>query len=78
MGSPGMYKQAIETAGSTDPSAVRDALADTSSVYDCVTGSFSLDSTGTPTKGASIISFVSDGTKVTTKLVDVVKSLPAS
>jgi len=73
-----MYKQAIETAGSTDPSAVRDALADTSSVYDCVTGSFSLDSTGTPTKGASIISFVSDGTKVTTKLVDVVKSLPAS
>lgn len=73
-----MYKQAIETAGSTDPSAVRKALADTSSVYDCVTGSFSLDSTGTPTKGASIISFVSDGSKVTTKLVDVVKSLPAS
>lgn len=71
-----MYKQAIETAGSADPAAVRDALADTSVVYDCVTGSFSLDETGTPTKGASIISFTSDGTSVTTKLVDVVKELP--
>lgn len=71
-----MYKQAIETAGSAEPDKVRDALADTSAVYDCVTGSFSLDNTGTPTKGASIISFTSDGTKVTTKLVDVVKSLP--
>lgn len=71
-----MYKQAIEKAGSADPAAVRDALADTSAVYDCVTGSFSLDETGTPTKGASIISFTSDGTSVTTKLVDVVKELP--
>lgn len=71
-----MYKQAIETAGSAEPDKVRDALADTSAVYDCVTGKFSLDDTGTPTKGASIISFTSDGTKVTTKLVDVVKSLP--
>lgn len=71
-----MYKQAIESAGSADPAAVRDALADTSAVYDCVTGSFSLDETGTPTKGASIISFTSDGSSVTTKLVDVVKKLP--
>ena len=71
-----MYKQAIETAGSTDPTAVRDALADTSAVYSGVTGTFSLDETGTPTKGASIISFTSDGTSVTTKLVDVVTELP--
>ena len=73
-----MYKQAIEKAASTDPKAVRDALADTSAVYEGVTGTFSLDESGTPAKGASIISFTSDGTKVTTKLVDVVKELPAA
>jgi len=71
-----MYKQAIEKAKSTEPQAVRDALADTTAVYTGVTGTFSLDSTGTPAKGASIISFTSDGTSVTTKLVDVVKELP--
>jgi len=71
-----MYKQAIETAGTADPEAVRDALADTSAVYTCVTGTFSLDGTGTPAKGAAIISFTSDGTSVTTKLVDTVTSLP--
>lgn len=73
-----MYKQAIEAAGSADPKAVRDALADTTAVYSGVTGTFSLDDVGTPAKGASIISFTSDGTKVTTKLVDVVKELPAA
>ena len=71
-----MYKDAIERAGSSDPSAVRDALADTSAVYTCVTGTFSLDETGTPSKGASIISFVSDGTTVSSELLDVVTSLP--
>ena len=70
-----MYKAAIEKAGSADPAAVRDALADTSAVYSGVTGTFSLDATGTPTKGAAILSFASDGTSVTTKLVDVIKEL---
>lgn len=70
-----MYKQAIEKAGSADPKAVRDALADTSAVYSGVTGTFSLDKSGTPTKGAAILSFTSDGTSVTTKLVDVIKEL---
>lgn len=70
-----MYKQAIEKAGSADPQAVRDALADTSAVYSGVTGTFSLDDVGTPAKGAAILSFASDGTSVTTKLVDVVKEL---
>ena len=70
-----MYKQAIETAGSADPAAVRDALADTSAVYSGVTGTFSLDQSGTPAKGAAILSFASDGTSVTTKLVDVIKEL---
>ncbi len=71
-----MYKDAIERAGSTDPAAVREALADTSVTYTCVTGTFSLDETGTPSKGASIIAFVSDGTTVSSELVDVVSSLP--
>lgn len=73
-----MYKDAIEAAGSADPAAVRNALADTSTVYTCVTGTFTLDETGTPAKGASIFSFVSDGTSVTTELVDTVKELPAA
>ena len=71
-----MYKAAIEAAGSAESTAVRDALADTSAVYDCVTGTFSLDETGTPVKGAAIISFSSDGKTVTSKLVDVVTELP--
>lgn len=71
-----MYKDAIERAGTTDPAAVRDALADTSVTYTCVTGTFSLDETGTPAKGASIIAFTSDGKTVSSELVDVVTSLP--
>ena len=71
-----MYKAAIEAAGTDESSAVRDALADTSAVYECVTGTFSLDESGTPVKGAAIISFVSDGSAVTSKLVDVVIELP--
>ena len=71
-----MYKAAIEAAGSYESTTVRDALADTSAVYECVTGTFSLDETGTPVKGAAIISFESDGSSVTSKLVDVVTELP--
>lgn len=71
-----MYKAAIEAAGSYESTAVRDALADTSAVYECVTGTFSLDETGTPVKGAAIISFESDSSSVTSKLVDVVTELP--
>ena len=70
-----MYKAAIEKAGSADPAAVRDALADTSAVYSGVTGVFSLDASGTPTKGAAILTFASEGTSVTTELVDVIKEL---
>ncbi|MEA4938416.1 MAG: ABC transporter substrate-binding protein [Christensenella sp.] len=70
-----MYIAAIEKAGSADPEAVRAALADTSAVYSCVTGTFSLDTTGTPAKGAVILSFFADGDKVGTKLIDAVKEL---
>ena len=71
-----MYKTAIEKAGSADASAVRDTMADTSITYDCVTGTYTLDESGTPVKGATIVSFTSDGSAVTTTLVDVVKELP--
>ena len=71
-----MYKTAIEAAGSADAAAVRDATADTSLTYECVTGTFTLDESGTPVKGATIVSFASEGSEVTTTLVDVVKELP--
>ena len=71
-----IYKAAMEAAGSAEADAVRDALADTSTVYECVTGTFSLDESGTPVKGAAIISFQSEGDAVTSTLVDVVTQLP--
>ena len=71
-----MYKTAMEAAGSADPAAVRDAMAETSITYECVTGTFTLDESGTPVKGATIVSFASEGSEVTTTLVDVVKELP--
>ena len=72
-----MYKLAIENAGSADPAAVRDALANPATTFSGVTGTFAFnDATGTPSKGAVILSFASDdGTAVTTKLVDVIKEL---
>ena len=74
-----MYKAAIEAAGSADSADVRDALADTSTVYECVSGTFSLDETGTPVKGAPIISFAAgtdeDGNPaVVTSLVEVMQA----
>ena len=76
-----MYKTAIEAAGSADAAAVRDAMADTSLTYECVTGTFTLDESGTPVKGASIIAFEAgtgaDGKPaVVSKLLDVVTELP--
>ena len=71
-----MLKQAIEKAGTDAPADVRAALADITTVYSRVTGNFSLDETGTPIKGASIISFSSNGISVTTKLVVVIRNLP--
>lgn len=53
-----IVQKAIGTVGSADDiAAVRDAMADTSVVYDGVTGTFSLDESGTPTKGGAIIEF---------------------
>ena len=55
-----MLQTAIETAGTDEASAVRDALADTSVTYEGVTGTFTLDESGTPVKGAAVISFTYD------------------
>ena len=60
---------------------VRDALAADGVVYDRITGTYSLDETGTPVKGASIIAFEAgtgaDGKPaVVSKLLDVVTELP--
>ena len=56
-----MLQKAIEAAGSADDAAaVRDALADTSVAYEGVTGTFSLDESGTPVKGAAVIEFTYD------------------
>ncbi len=70
-----VYKAAIEAANSTDPAAVRDALADTSAVYECVSGTFSFDISGTPVKGAPVIAFKDNGDgTIGMELVDVVEA----
>ncbi|MBR0104930.1 MAG: ABC transporter substrate-binding protein [Firmicutes bacterium] len=56
-----MLAQAIEEAGSTDRAAIRDAIAAIN--FSGVTGSFTLDETGTPLKSVPIITF-KDGEQV--------------
>ncbi len=67
-----MLAQAITKAGAYDAKSVKAALDDQTAVYTGVTGTFSLDETGTPIKGAAIIEFTNDGTTVTTQLRDTV------
>ena len=63
-----MIAQAADTCGSADAASVRDQLSDTSVVYDCVTGSFSLDESGTPTKGGVVIEYYYDPDVETTPI----------
>lgn len=66
-----MLAAAIEKAGTTDSAAVRDALAATAD-FAGVTGTFTLDETGTPIKGAAVIGYtVEDGAVVTKFVTDV-------
>lgn len=67
-----MLVQAITKAGAYDAASVKAALDDQTVVYNGVTGTFSLDETGTPKKGAAIIEFTNDGATVTTQLRDTV------
>ncbi len=73
-----MLQTAIETAGTDEASAVRDALADTTVVYEGITGTFSLDETGTPVKGAAVIEFVYDETVEDDPSTDAIESLSTS
>lgn len=70
-----MLAQAIEGAGSFAAADVQAYLADTSKVYQCVTGTFSLDETGTPTKGAVVNSIENVDGVVTQSLSSVIDSL---
>ena len=63
-----MLAAAIEKAGTTDSVAVRDALAATAN-FAGVTGTFTLDESGTPIKGAAIISYTVENDAVVTKFV---------
>ena len=49
---------AIERAGSWEPSKVREALGDVDYRYSCVTGDFAFDRTGTPVKGVVIVEYI--------------------
>lgn len=62
-----MIKQAIEEAGSTDSSAIRDAMSGMH--YVGVTGDMTLDETGTPTKPVAILTFETQGDKLVQKYV---------
>lgn len=62
-----MVAQAIETAGSTDREAIRDAMAGMH--YVGVTGDMTLDETGTPTKPVAILTFVEKDGKLVQKFV---------
>ena len=73
-----VFAKAIETAGAEDAESVRDVLADTSVVYEGVTGTFSLDETGAAAKGATILEFYYDEAEdaVKVKPIDVITELP--
>ena len=55
-----VYKSAIEAAGAFDATSVQAALADTSVVYECASGTFSFDETGTPIKTGVLMGYSYD------------------
>lgn len=55
-----VYKLAIEAAGAFDAASVQAALADTSVVYECASGTFSFDETGTPIKTGVLMGYSYD------------------
>ena len=62
-----MLKQAIETAGSIDHDAIRDAMSGMH--YVGVTGDMTLDESGTPEKSVAIMSFAQADGKLVQKFV---------
>ncbi len=64
-----LLKEAMETAGAADADSVQAALADTSVVYDMVTGSFYFDDTGTPIKDGVLMGYsYTEGDEAVTKI----------
>lgn len=55
-----VYKDAIETAGGFTAAEVQAALADTSKTYECASGTFSFDETGTPIKSGVLMGYSYD------------------
>lgn len=55
-----VYKDAIEKAGSFDAADVQATLADTSTVYEVSSGTFSFDETGTPIKSGVLMGYSYD------------------
>ncbi len=72
-----VLKAAIEKVGS-DATAVRDALANTTTSYTCVTGTFTFDQSGTPLKGGVITGYTYDeaSNTVGTKMIQAITELP--
>ena len=66
-----MLAQGIETAGSTDHEAIREAMVGMH--YVGVTGDMTLDETGTPAKSVSIMTYAVDGDKLVQKFVATAK-----
>lgn len=64
-----MLKQAIETAGSIDHDAIRDAMSGMH--YVGVTGDMTLDESGTPEKSVAIMSFAQADGKLVQKFVTI-------
>jgi branched-chain amino acid transport system substrate-binding protein len=62
-----MLKQAIETAGSLDHAAIREAMVGMH--YVGVTGDMTLDETGTPSKSVAIMTFAEENGKLVQKFV---------
>lgn len=63
-----VYRDAIEAVGAYDAASVQAALADTSVVYDCASGTFSFDETGTPIKTGVLMGYsYNDGDAAVTK-----------
>lgn len=55
-----VYKDAIEAAGGFTAAEVQAALADTSKTYECASGTFSFDETGTPIKSGVLMGYSYD------------------
>ena len=55
-----LAKQEIEAAGGFTAAEVQAALADTSKTYECASGTFSFDETGTPIKSGVLMGYSYD------------------